>query len=88
MMDSQWDETLVIQIAGRDGGPPTIIQMARPLGGRVPMREWPNGEWTEPAIEGEPSCEEVAARLTRARQVGHRVSEDPLRIQRWLEGGA
>lgn len=88
MRRPEWGDTLVVQIAGRDGKPPTIIELARPEGGHVRTREWPDGEWTVPARESEPSCEELLARFERVRQEGRQVSEDGLRIRAWLEGRA
>lgn len=88
MSPASREETLVVQISGLRGGPPTILEMARPLGGRVPLREWPDGQWTMPALESEPSCDEVLDRLTRARGEGRHVSEDAHRIRQWLEGRA
>jgi hypothetical protein len=85
-MPAPREETLVVQISGRSGGPPTIIEMARPMAGKVPIREWPDGEWTRPAITSEPSCDEMLARLERARGDGRHVSQDAHRIRRWLEG--
>ena len=49
MAPAEWGETLVVQIAGKEGSPPTIIELERPQGGRVRSREWPDGEWTLPA---------------------------------------
>ena len=37
-------ETLVVQVMGIRGEPPTILEIARPVGGNVRLREWPNGE--------------------------------------------
>ncbi|HEY7408468.1 MAG TPA: hypothetical protein VH638_09395 [Gemmatimonadaceae bacterium] len=88
MAPSEWRDTLVVQIAGREGTPPTIIELERPAGGRVRAREWPDGEWTLPARESEPSCDDVLARLARARKEGRHVSEDEHRIRAWLEGRA
>jgi hypothetical protein len=83
-----WSETLVVQIAGKEGKPPSIIELERPLGGRVRAREWPDGEWTAPPRESEPSCEELLARFERARAEGRHLSEDNMRIRFWLEGRA
>jgi hypothetical protein len=83
-----WSETLVVQIAGKDGKPPSIIELERPEAGRVRAREWPDGEWTAPARLSEPSCHELLARFERARAEGRFVSEDSLRIRAWLEGRA
>jgi hypothetical protein len=88
MAASEWRDTLVVQIAGKAGGPPSIIELERPHGGRVRAREWPDGEWTRPARESEPSCAELLARFDRARKEGRQVSEDGLRIRAWLEGRA
>jgi hypothetical protein len=88
MTPSEWRDTLVVQIAGKEGQPPSIIEIERPQGGRVRAREWADGEWTLPARESEPSCEELLARFDRARQEGRQVSEDGLRIRAWLEGRA
>lgn len=88
MTRAEWHDTLVVQVAGTDGQPPSIIEIERPQGGRVHAREWPDGEWTEPARESEPSCEELLARFERARAEGRYVSEDGLRIRAWLEGRA
>ena len=87
-MSSESPRTLVVQIAGREGGPPTIIELERPRHGRVRTREWPDGEWTLPAHESETSCDAVLARLARARREGRHVSEDDLRLRAWLEGRA
>ncbi|HJR68092.1 MAG TPA: hypothetical protein VJ802_16800 [Gemmatimonadaceae bacterium] len=87
MTPSEWRDTLVVQIAGPEGKPPSIIEIERPRGGRVRAREWPNGEWTLPARESEPSCDELLDRFDRARKEGRQVSEDRLRIRAWLEGG-
>ena len=86
MSASDWRDTLVVQIAGDEGKPPTIIELQRPEGGRVRVREWPDGEWTLPAREDEPSCDELAARFDRARKEGRHLSEDAMRIRAWLEG--
>ena len=86
MTPSEWRDTLVVQIAGKDGQPPSIIELERPRDGRVRAREWPNGEWTLPARESESACDEVLSRLERARREGRHVSEDDLRIRAWLEG--
>ena len=88
MTRSEWRDTLVVQIAGREGKPPTIIELERPEGGRVRTREWPDGEWTLPAREADPSCEELLARFERAQKEGRHLSEDRLRIRAWLEGRA
>ncbi len=88
MSSGEWRDTLVVQIAGRDGAPPTILELERPRAGRVRTREWPDGEWTRPASEGEPSCEELFARLASARREGRHLSEDEHRIRAWLEGRA
>ena len=88
MTPSEWRDTLVVQIAGKEGRPPSIIELERPQGGRVRAREWPDGEWTHPARESEPSCEELLTRFDRARKEGRHVSEDGLRIRAWLEGRA
>lgn len=88
MTQAEWRDTLVVQIAGTAGGPPSIIELERPQRGHVRTREWPDGEWTAPAREGEPSCEELLARFERARAEGRHLSEDGLRIRAWLEGRA
>jgi hypothetical protein len=88
MTPSDWRDTLVVQIAGQEGRPPSIIEIERPHAGRVRAREWPDGEWTLPARESEPSCEELLARFDHARKEGRQVSEDRLRIRAWLEGRA
>jgi hypothetical protein len=88
MAPPEWRDTLVVQTAGKEGKPPTIIELERPAGGGVRTREWPDGEWTLPAREGEPSCDDVLARITRARTEGRHVSEDEHRIRAWLEGRA
>ncbi|MGQ0714242.1 MAG: hypothetical protein ACT4PJ_10965 [Gemmatimonadaceae bacterium] len=88
MPASSWDERLVSQIAGRDGQPPTIMEVARPQRGHVRVREWPDGEWSLPARETEPSCDELLARLERARTEARHVSEDEHRVRAWLEGRA
>ena len=88
MTRAEWRDTLVVQIAGHDRKPPTIIELERPENGRVRMREWPDGEWTLPARESEPSCDELLARFERVRKEGRQVSEDGLRIRAWLEGRA
>ncbi len=86
MTASEWRDTLVVQIAGPEGKPPSIVELERPRGGRVRAREWRDGEWTLPARESEPSCEELLERFDRARKEGRHVSEDSLRIRAWLEG--
>ena len=88
MTPAEWRDTLVVQIAGKEGKPPSIIEIERPHGGRVRAREWPDGEWTKPARESEPACEDLIARFDRARAEGRYVSEDGLRIRAWLEGRA
>ena len=88
MTPPEWRDTLVVQIAGKDGKPPSIIELERPQGGRVRAREWPDGEWTRPARESEPSCEDLLARVERVRREGRQVSEDNHRIRAWLEGRA
>jgi hypothetical protein len=88
MPPAEWRDTLVVQIAGQEGRPPSIIELERPDGGRVRAREWPDGEWTLPARETEASCEDLLARFDRARKEGRHVSEDSLRIRAWLEGRA
>ncbi|HJU69589.1 MAG TPA: hypothetical protein VJ650_15215 [Gemmatimonadaceae bacterium] len=88
MTRAEWRDTLVVQIAGKDGQPPSIIELERPQGGRVHTREWADGAWTVPARESEPSCEELLSRFERARAEGRHVSEDSLRIRAWLEGRA
>ena len=88
MTRAGWSDTLVVQIAGVDGKPPSIIELTRPDGGRVHAREWPDGEWTAPARESDPSCEELLAQFERARAEGRHLSEDRLRIRAWLEGRA
>jgi hypothetical protein len=86
MTHAEWRDTLVVQIAGLEGKPPSIIELERPEGGRVRIREWADGGWTLPARGSEPSCEELVARFERAREEGRHLSEDPLRIRGWLEG--
>ena len=86
MSRPEWRDTLVVQIEGVDGRPPTIIELERPREGHVRTREWRDGEWTLPAHESEPSCEALVARIERARREGRHVSEDGLRIRAWLEG--
>jgi hypothetical protein len=81
-------DTLVIQVMGIRGEPPTILEIARPVGGHVRLREWPNGEWALPARESESSCHDVLQRLERARKEGRHVTEDEHRIRAWLEGRA
>ncbi len=88
MTPAEWRDTLVVQIAGKEGQAPSIIELERPVGGRVRAREWPDGEWTLPARESRPSCEELVARFDRARKEGRQVSEDTHRIRAWLEGRA
>jgi hypothetical protein len=88
MTPSEWRDTLVVQIAGKEGKPPSIIELERPRGGRVRAREWPDGEWTLPARESMPACEELLGRFERARNEGRQVSEDTHRIRAWLEGRA
>jgi hypothetical protein len=88
MAPSEWRDTLVVQIAGKNGKPPSIIELERPRGGRVRAREWPDGEWTLSARESDPSCDELLARFEHARKEGRHVSEDSLRIRAWLEGRA
>lgn len=88
MTPPEWRDTLVVQIAGTGGKPPSIIELERPRGGRVRAREWPDGEWALPARESEPSCDELLARFERARKEGRQVSEDTLRLRAWLEGRA
>lgn len=85
---SSSQETLVLQVMGVRGEPPTILEIARPVGGHVRLREWPNGEWARPARETEPSCDDVLQRLERARKEGRHVTEDKHRIRAWLEGRA
>jgi hypothetical protein len=81
-------ETLVVQVMGVGAEPPTILEIARPLGGNVRLREWPNGEWALPARETESSCDALLRRLERARREGRHVTEDEHRIRAWLEGRA
>lgn len=81
-------DTLVVQVMGVGGQPPTILEIARPVGGHVRLREWPNGEWTLPARETESSCDDLLRRLERARNEGRHVTEDEHRIRAWLEGRA
>jgi hypothetical protein len=88
MRPSEWRDTLVVQIAGKEGKPPSIIELERPQGGRVRAREWPDGEWTLPARESEPSYQDWLARFERVRKDGRQVSEGNLRIRAWLEGRA
>lgn len=88
MTPSEWRDTLVVQVAGKEGKPPSIIELGRPHRGRVRAREWRDGEWTLPARESEPSCDELLERFERARTEGRHVSEDSLRIRSWLEGRA
>ena len=63
MTRAEWRDTLVVQIAGLEGHPPSILELQRPEGGRVRVREWADGAWTLPARESEPSCEELLARF-------------------------
>ena len=86
MTPSEWRETLVVQIGGAEGKPPTIVELERPEGGRVRLREWADGEWSSPARESQSSCEDLLARFARARKEGRHLSEDDLRIRAWLEG--
>jgi hypothetical protein len=88
MTQREWRDTLVIQIGGLAGKPPTILELERPQGGRVHMREWADGQWTLPARESDPSCDDLLTRLDRARKEGRHLSEDGLRIRSWLEGRA
>ena len=88
MTRTEWRDTLVVQIAGLEGHPPSILELQRPEGGRVRVREWADGAWTLPARESEPSCEELLARFDRARKEGRHLSEDTLLIRGWLEGRA
>jgi hypothetical protein len=88
MAPAEWSDTLVVQIAGPEGKPPTIIELDRPDGGRVRTREWRDGEWTVPARESESSCAEMLTRLARARKEGRHVTEDEHRLRAWLEGRA
>ena len=85
---SSSQETLVVQVMGARGEPPTILEIARPMGGQVRLREWPDGEWVLPARESESSCDDLLQRLERARQEGRHVTEDEHRIRAWLEGRA
>jgi hypothetical protein len=78
-------QTLVVQVMGVRGEPPTILEIERPVGGTVRLREWPNGEWTLPPRESESSCEELMRRLDRARKEGRHVTEDEHRVRAWLE---
>ena len=80
--------TLVVQVMGVRGEPPTILEIARPVGCNVRLREWPNGEWTQPPRESESSCDDLMRRLERARKEGRHVTEDEHRIRAWLEGRA
>lgn len=88
MTPSEWRDALVVQIAGKEGKPPSIIELKRPQGGRIRAREWSDGEWTLPARVSEPSCEDLLGRFERMRKEGRQVSEDNLRIRGWLEGRA
>jgi hypothetical protein len=81
-------QTLVVQVMGVRGEPPTILEIERPVGGTVRLREWPNGQWTRPPHERESSCEELMQRLERARKEGRHVTEDEHRVRAWLEGRA
>lgn len=85
---SSSQDTLVVQVMGVRGGPPTILEIARPVEGNVRLREWPNGEWALPARESQSSCDDLMQRLERARKEGRHVTEDEHRIRAWLEGRA
>lgn len=63
----------------------TTVRTARPAHGRARVREWPDGEWSLPARESEPSRETLLARFERAKE-GQQVSEDEHRMRAWLEG--
>jgi hypothetical protein len=85
---SSSQETLVVQVMGAGEEPPTILEIARPVGNTVRLREWPNGQWSRPARESESSCEDLLRRLAHARKQGRHLTEDEHRIRAWLEGRA
>lgn len=76
-------EQLTVHVAGGDGEPDCVYELARPRLGRVAVRAFP--------APGAPQWYEVASdalleRLEGARRAGRRVSVEGYALRHWLLG--
>ncbi|GLC24398.1 hypothetical protein [Roseisolibacter agri] len=78
-------ELLAVHVAGGDGEPDCVYELARPRDGRVAVRALP----APGAPHGfEAACDVVLDRLEGARRAGGRVSVEGYALRHWLLGRA
>ncbi|MGI8496587.1 MAG: hypothetical protein ACR2OG_03250 [Gemmatimonadaceae bacterium] len=84
--DAPAPDWLTVKIDGDQDAPDRVIMISRPTAGRVQLVEWTSADWTAAADRRERASSEVYAEFERAQRARHRMSEELLRIRRWLDG--
>jgi hypothetical protein len=79
-------EELPVFIMGAGAEPERLMLVARPVAGRVRVREWSGADWSAPPAVREVACAEVADAVERAVRDGRRVNQAPQVVRRWLDG--
>ena len=52
------------------------------------FREWSSGDYTAPGREDVVPVAQMKARVTEWTRAGWTLTESPIRIRHWLDGGA
>ena len=71
------------------GGRGVVILLFRPAAdGSVRFREWSSGDYTAPGREDVVPVAQMKARVAGWTRAGWTLTESPIRIGHWLDGGA
>jgi hypothetical protein len=70
------------------GGQGFVVLLFRPdADGRVRYREWSSADYMAPGREDVVPVEQMKARVTGWARTGWALTESPVRIRSWLDGG-
>ena len=79
---------LTVQVSGDRDEPERLLLIARPVNGRVRVREWTTGSWNAEPSERDEDVEALLAALERAHRARRRISQELYHIRAWLDGTA
>jgi len=79
---------LSVHVGHGDGESERLLLIARPVAGRVQVREWDGTNWGGEARTREWSTADLYAALARAARHRASMSVDLYRVKLWLDGAA
>lgn len=81
-------DNIAFHAQGPAGGQGVVILLFRPgADGTVRYREWSSADYTAPGREDVVPVEQMKARVAEWSRTGWRLTESPIRIEHWLDGG-